>query len=46
MPTEKWNTEWKAFIDKNPTTKEIYQKAGEMLDRYDLGHVPIHPYKQ
>ena len=46
MPAEKWNLEWKAFIDKNPSTKEIYQKAGEMIDKYDLGHVPIHPYKK
>ena len=41
-----WTTEWKVWIDRNPnaTTKEVYQKAGEMMDRYGVNHVPIIKY--
>ena len=46
MPSEKWNVEWKTFLEKNPSTKEIYQKAGEMLDKYGLSHVSVHPYRK
>ena len=42
-----WTTEWKSWIDSNPniSTKEVYQKAGEMMDKYGISHVPLTPYR-
>jgi hypothetical protein len=42
-----WTTEWKNWIDLNPqaSTKEVYQKAGQMMDQYGISNVALVPYK-
>jgi len=42
-----WTTAWKNFIDANPSakTKEVYQFAGELMDRYGVSHLPIVKYR-
>lgn len=45
----KWNQNWMKWIDENPnaTAKDIFQKAGQMMDEYGLSDMfgnKIHPY--
>jgi hypothetical protein len=42
----KWNDEWLKFMEKNPdaTPSEIYQKCGQLMDRFGLSDCPIVPY--
>jgi hypothetical protein len=42
-----WTTEWKRWIDKNPNaeTQKVYQFGGVLMDRYNINHLPLIPYK-
>jgi RHS repeat-associated protein len=42
----KWNQTWQSWIGLNPnaSAKEVYQQLGTMMDRFDMGHLPIAPY--
>ena len=44
----KWNKRWRDFKSANPnaTAKEIFQKAGQMMDDFGLSDLPIHPYRK
>ena len=42
----KWNKRWKEFIDKNPTTKELFQFLGALMDEFNIKLNDIHPYKR
>jgi hypothetical protein len=41
-----WNAHWQEFINANPnaTAKEVYQFAGQLMDQFGLGGLPIVPY--
>jgi hypothetical protein len=43
-----WNSQWASFIQQNPgaTATQVYQQAGQMMDRYGISDLPIHPYRQ
>ena len=43
-----WNSQWGSFISQNPnaTAPQVYQQAGQMMDRYGIGDLRIHPYRQ
>jgi len=47
MP-RKWNRIWAEFIAKNPhaTSKQVFQKLGEMMDDFGLSGSVIHPFGQ
>ncbi len=42
-----WTTQWKLWIDAHPdaTTREVYQQAGVMMDRYGISSVPLTKYR-
>lgn len=41
-----WTTQWKRWIDANPsaTTREVYQRAGKMMDDYGLSGLAMVHY--
>lgn len=43
-----WNQAWKEFFANNPgaAAKDVYQYLGQLMDRYGLSGLPIHPYGQ
>jgi len=47
IPAKKWNDLWIDFFkdNSNPSAKEIYQFAGQMMDDFGLSRLPIVPYK-
>lgn len=47
IPAEKWNVLWSDFFknNPNPSSKEIYQFAGQLMDAFGLSGLPIVPYK-
>ena len=42
-----WTTLWKEWIDAHPTatTTEVYQFAGQLMDEFGIGHLPLVPYR-
>jgi hypothetical protein len=42
-----WTKKWKDWIDANPnaTTREVYQKAGSLMDEYGVSHVKLVKYR-
>ena len=44
----RWNERWREFFMKNPnpTTKEVYQFAGKLMDEYGINKEILHAYKK